>query len=78
MSDKGSKIGSGFGIGLKTVYSTGYYRYMRFKQYINLISGNQITGEKLIIIKFFDLHGAKLTKEAFGVSRETVSNRVHF
>lgn len=72
MSDKGSKIGSGFGIGLKTVYSTGYYRYMRFKQYINLISGNQIIKEKLIIIKFFDLHGAKLTKEAFGVSRSTV------
>lgn len=66
------KTGKGFGMSLRTVYNTGYYRYMQFKQNIKLISGNQIIQEKINIINFFNKHGPKVTKEAYGVSRSTV------
>lgn len=45
---------------------------MRFKQYLNTISHNQIVQEKLELIKFFDNYGAKVTKDAYGVGRSTV------
>jgi transposase InsO family protein len=50
----------------------GYDKYMRFKQYIKTISCNQIIYEKLKIIEFFDKHGARITKEAFDISRSTI------
>ena len=50
----------------------GYARYMRFKHYLKTVSHNQIVAEKLEVIKFFDRHGAKVTKEAFGTGRSTV------
>lgn len=64
------KIGNG--IRLISVGNAGYYRYMRFKQYLKLISGNQIINEKLSVINFFDNWGSKATKEAYGISRSTI------
>jgi len=50
----------------------GYHRYMRFKQYLKIISRNQIVQEKLNVIEFFDNYGSKTTKDAFNISRATV------
>jgi len=57
---------------LISIGGAGYHRYMRFKQYLKLISGNQIIQEKLFVINFFDKHGARVTKEAYGIGRSTV------
>lgn len=45
---------------------------MRFKQYLNTISHNEIVQERLSIIKFFDEFGSKATKKAFGFGRSTI------
>lgn len=74
MYSKGTKTGVGSEMRLKYIYSAGYHRYMRFKQYLKLISGNQIIQEKLSIINFFDKHGTRATKDAFNISRSTVYN----
>ena len=54
--------------------NAGYYRYMQFKQYLKLISGNEIISEKLTIINFYDKYGSRATKDAFNISRSTIYN----
>lgn len=68
------KTGKGFSMRIRNVFDAGYYRYMRFKQYIKLISGNQIIQEKLAVINFFDHYGSNATKDAYGVARSTIYN----
>lgn len=45
---------------------------MQYKQYLKLITHNEIVRERLKIINFFDGFGPKATREAFGYSRSTV------
>jgi len=66
------KTGKGFSMRLISVGGAGYHRYMRFKQYLKIISGNQIISEKISLINFFNKWGAKATREAYGVGRSTV------
>lgn len=74
MYRKGTRTGKGSSMRLMYIGNAGYYRYMKFKQYLKLISGNQIISEKLSIINFYDKHGAKATRDAFNISRSTIYN----
>jgi len=74
MYRKGTRTGRGSGMRLMYIGNAGYYRYMQFKQYLKLISGNQIISEKLSIINFCDKYGFRATKDAFNISRSTIYN----
>ena len=70
---KGKAKGSGF-VRAHFLFEgiVGYRRYMRFKQYLNVISHEEIVQEKLKLIKYLDTYGARATKDAFEVSRSTI------
>ena len=50
----------------------GYGRYMKYKEYLKVITQNEIVSERLRIINYFDGYGARATKEAFSFSRSTI------
>lgn len=50
----------------------GYGRYMKYKEYLKVVTGNEVVSERLRIMNYFDEYGARATQEAFSFSRSTV------
>lgn len=50
----------------------GYGRYMKYKEYLKTITGDEIVQERLRIINYFDEFGPKATRQAFGFGRSTI------